>query len=216
MISKITSLSEYNSLFIQKIIDSKDSFLPLDQLTSDSIKNDRIIVLRSIYESISSQENDYDFHVNFYNSNYGPLSEDIHFPLSRSSNGSNAYVYPYSRTNFIDKYYSNILPSLVNKALIQMKDSNRIISIGSGAGKCVIIYPDLFDEEEYTQFSSTYNYSQAVLDTVNIHSLLASQQADINSLIKQNQILTDQIKKLESENIKISVARAEDYLTTWR
>lgn len=159
MISKITTIEDYNNLFIEPIIQNSNLFLPLDQLSSDAIKNDRINVLRNIYSEVIENNDDYNKHVDIYNSEYSPLSEELYAPITRFENTAIACVYPFSRSNFIDKFYSNILPSCVNQVFSFMKLSGRMISIGSGAGKCVIFYPDYFIEEDHSLLTNQYTYS---------------------------------------------------------
>lgn len=216
MISHIGSIPEFNHLFISPIINENDKFLPLDQLTSDAIQNNRIDNLRLIYTSLLNQENDYNHYVEIYNSEFGPLSESIYNCSSYFGSSVLPYVYPFSRASFIEKFYSNIFPSIVNKVISYMKDTGRFHSVGTGQGKCVIVYPDPFVSDDLENLTSSYTYSQAVLATVQINSLLVSQQADINALLKQNKKLEEQVDFLLKSNEDLANARAEDYLTTWR
>ena len=211
MITELSSIEEYNRLFIDSLTSSPDSFLPLDTLVSDAIANDRI----SILPEIQSSDLDYNQHVESYNSEFGPLSDNGYSPTSPFSANYAPLVFPYSRIAFIEKFYNDIFPSISNKVFAYMKQSGRVITIGSGPGKCVIVYPSYFTQEELSSLS-LISYSQAVLASVEINALITNQQADINYLIKQNAKLEQKIEELLSTQQSLQSARTEDYLTTWR
>jgi len=211
MISTVSTIEEYNNLFIDSLISSPDLFLPLDHLVTDAIINDRISILREIHSS----DLDYQHHVDLYNSEFGIGADSLYPTSSPYSSNYRALVYPHSRIAFIEKFYSNIFPSISNKVFSYMKESGRLFTIGNGPGKCVIVYPAYFSAEELSSLS-LISYSQAVLASVEINALITNQQADISYLIKQNAKLQQQVEQLTSTQQELQNARTEDYLTTWR
>lgn len=213
MIDQITSLEDYNSIFFERIINSSNSFLPLDDLSLDALFNDRIESLRFILEDENNE--DYSHYVDLYNLAYSPLNPSFSYSSPYSEEGIIPYLYPYSKSSFINSFYPDVFPSLVNHVISYMKQTGRLIHIGKGQGKALIIYPVLFQEQDYS-FLSPMSYSSIVSSTVNIASIITQQQADISYLTKIILNLEEQISLLKSKNQDLETMRVNDYLTTWR
>lgn len=211
MIFKIETLKEYNDIFIERII-SSDLFLPIDDITLDALHNNRIESLREIVEN--SDNHDYSYYSDLYLLQHSPLTPSFLFssPLSESSI---PYLYPYSKTSFISSFYPDVFPSLLNHVFTYMKETGRMIHIGQGAGKALILYPVLFSDSDFESLLPT-SYSEIVSSTVNVVSMITQQQADISYLIKKNAELTAKIQELTNLNNDIQRMREQEYLTTWR
>jgi len=211
MISKIKTLKEYNEIFIERII-SSDLFLPIDDITLDALHNNRIDSLREIVENRNT--NEYSYYSDLYLYFHSPLTPSfiVSSPLSDSII---PYLYPYSKTAFISSFYPDVFPSLLNHVFNYMKQTGRMIHIGQGAGKALILYPTLFSESDF-EFLIPTSYSEVVSSTVNVVSIITQQQADIAYLLKTNTELTLQIEELTNLNNNIQRMREQEYLTTWR
>jgi hypothetical protein len=206
MITVIDSLEEFNDRFInfndpQKV----DSFLPFDSMVNDALINNRIEELRIILED---SDNSYSYYEDLYNLKYSPLTEAQYI-----SNYS--LVYPYSKNNFIKQFFDDMLPSLSNHVLSYMKTTSRIVQIGAGKGKGLMINPVLFTEDDLL-FLKPLQYQNVIEAMVNVTALVNNQQADIKFLLDQNQELQTTNTILSLEQQAMNNARVQDYLTTWR
>jgi hypothetical protein len=212
MINQFQSLEDCNSIFIQRLITSSDSFLPLDDIALDALANDRIDSLRYILEDEEDQQ--YSYYSDLYNLSYSPLNTQNNYSSPYSENVV-PYFYPYSKASFISSFYPDVFPSLVHLVLSYMKQTGRLIHIGKGQGKALIIYPVLFQEQDYN-YLVPISYSSIVSNTVNIATMITQQQADISYLLKIISFLESELEQLKVQNKDLETMRVNDYLTTWR
>lgn len=213
MISVIDSLEEFNDRFInfndpQKV----DFFLPFDSMVNDALVNNRIEELRIILED---SDNSYSYYEDLYNLNYSPLTEEQYSSSTILVSSNHSLVYPYSKNNFIKQFFDDMLPSLSNHVLSYMKATSRIVQVGAGKGKGLIINPLSFQENDL-QFLKPLQYQSVIESMVNVTALLNNQQADIKFLLDQNQELKTNNTILSLEHQAMNNARVQDYLTTWR
>jgi hypothetical protein len=213
MISVIDSLEEFNDRFInfndpQKV----DLFLPFDSMVNDALVNNRIEELRIILED---SDNSYSYYEDLYNLNYSPLTEEQYSSSTILVSSNHSLVYPYSKNNFIKQFFDDMLPSLSNHVLSYMKATSRIVQVGAGKGKGLIINPLSFKEDDL-QFLKPLQYQSVIESMVNVTALLNNQQADIKFLLEQNQELKTNNTILSLEHQAMNNARVQDYLTTWR
>lgn len=206
MITIIDSLEDFNDRFInfndpQKV----DFFLPFDSIVNDALINNRIEELRIILED---SDNSYSYYEDLYNLNYSPLTQQQY-----SSDYS--LVYPYSKNNFIKQFFGDMLPSLSNHVLSYMKTTSRIMQIGPGKGKGLMLNPILFTEDDL-QFLKPLQYQNVIETMVDVVSLVNNQQADIKFLLEENEQLKTNNTILSLEHQAMNNARVQDYLTTWR
>jgi hypothetical protein len=206
MITVIDTLEQFNDRFIN-FNDSQrtDFFLPLDSMVNDALVNNRIEELRIILED---NDNSYSYYEDLYNLNYSPLTE--HQYISNYS-----LLYPYSKNNFIKQFFNDMLPSLSNHVLSYMKTTSRIVQIGAGKGKGLMLNPVSFTEDDL-QFLKPLQYQHVIEAMVNVTALVNNQQADIKFLLDQNQELQTTNTILSLEHQAMNNARVQDYLTTWR
>jgi hypothetical protein len=213
MINQVNSLEDFNSIFIQRIINASDSFLPFDDIASDAITNDRIESLRYILQD--EENKDYNYYSDLYNLSYSPLDTTSFVSPSPYLDQVISYFYPFSKSSFINAFYPDVFPSLVNQVISYMKQTGRIIHIGKGHGKALIIYPVLFQEQDYS-YLLPLSYSNIVSSTVNIANIITQQQADISYLLKTINTLQEELSFLKTQNQNLETMRVNDYLTTWR
>ncbi len=206
IIENITTVDQANELIIKPLV--MDYFLPLDSYTYDCIKNGRINFLRSAMESTNS----YDESVAEYSSLYECASLPEEYGITAYPD-TNQVVYPYSKSNLFKVVYPNILPSVINVYFNYMKSSNRIIQIGSGVGKCLLIKPVLFNEQDIDSVNSVeLPYAALTKLLVLATDHLAKQENDIKYLLtavsnaeRNNQYYSEKIQKLESQLINATM-----------
>lgn len=206
IIDSITTLDQANKLIINPL--NIEYFLPLDSFTYDCIKNDRINFLRETVESSDT----YDERIAQYSSLYecAELPED--YGITAYPDTSQV-VYPYSKTNLFKTIYPKIIPSVINLYFNYMKNTNRIMQIGSGVGKCLLIKPVFFTQEDIDVINSLDTpYSALAKLLVLATDHLAKQENDIKFLLnavsdaeKNNQYYSERIQKLESQIINTTM-----------
>jgi hypothetical protein len=213
IINNITDLAAANELIIQPLLKNEHTLLPLDQFTHACIINERIDFLRTATEANLT----YDEYVAEYIQQTGILDND------HSNYGITAFpevsqmVYPFSRTQFFKKFYSNVVPSVANLYFTYMKNTNRIIQIGSGVGKALLIKPVQFTEEDFTVIKSLdVPYTSMAQLLVQATDHLAKQEADIKFLLEK---ISDSDFIINNLNDKISFLESQVINTTtytWR
>jgi hypothetical protein len=219
MITSLPSISSINEIFIDRILNHLDQFLPYDRVTSHAIKNDKedshLEFWRTSLSNIINNVHPYDYYKQVYLlNNEVEESAPLHYS-SPLEDQTSAFVYPHSKAAFVSHFYPDLLPSMVNSVLGYMKTTGRMIHVGQGSGKSLIFYPVLFTEDDYLKLIPT-SYSDIITATVDINSTIINQQADINYLLKKNQELNLAVQALINENNSLQVSRTQDYLTTWR
>jgi hypothetical protein len=213
IINNITDLATANELIIQPLLKNEHTLLPLDQFTHACIINERIDFLRTTTEANLT----YDEYVAEYIQQTGILDND------HSNYGITAFpevsqmVYPFSKTQFFKKFYSNVVPSVANLYFTYMKNTNRIIQIGSGVGKALLIKPVQFTEEDFTVIKSLdVPYTSMAQLLVQATDHLAKQEADIKFLLEK---ISDSDSIINNLNDKISFLESQVINTTtytWR
>ena len=148
--NSITDLIHANKI-IDSILNNTNELLPLDQFTHNCIINDRIDYLKQVVTA----NHTYDEYVASYVTEYGELTNN------HLNYGINEYpevfqmIYPFSKNHFFKTFYSNILPSVMNCYYSYMKKNNRIMQIGTGVGKCLLIKPVYFTENDLIAIKSS-------------------------------------------------------------
>lgn len=213
IINNITDLSTANELIIQPLLKNEQTLLPLDQFTHACIINERIDFLRTTTEATLT----YDEYVAEYINQTGVLDNDY------SGYGITVFpevsqmVYPFSKTQFFKTFYSNIVPSVANLYFNYMKNSNRIIQIGSGVGKALLIKPVNFTEEEFVAIKSLdVPYSTLAQLLIQATDHLAKQEADIKFLLDKVSNAEESVELMRSKLIESESLLINTTMTTWR
>jgi hypothetical protein len=150
IINNMTDLLTANEVIIQPLFKNEQTLLPVDQFTHACIINERIDFLRLVTEATRT----YDEYIAEYIEQTGILDND------HSNYGITAFpevsqmVYPFSKTQFFKTFYPDVVPSVANLYFTYMKNTGRIIQIGSGVGKALIIKPVNFTEEDFIAIKS--------------------------------------------------------------
>jgi hypothetical protein len=141
--NSITDLVQANEI-IDSILNNTNELLPLDQFTHNCIINDRIDYLRHV----ASANHTYDEYVASYVTEHGELTNDhLNYGITEYPEIFQM-IYPFSKNHFFKTFYPNVLPSVMNSYYSYMKKNNRVMQIGSGAGKCLLIKPVYFSEDD--------------------------------------------------------------------
>jgi hypothetical protein len=179
IINSITDLTQANEI-IDSILNNTNELLPLDQFTHNCIINDRIDYLRHV----ASANHTYDEYVASYVTEHGELTNDhLNYGITEYPEVFQM-IYPFSKNHFFKTFYSNVLPSVMNSYYSYMKKNNRIMQIGSGAGKCLLIKPVYFSENDLNAIKSLeVNYSTMSQLLVQATDHLAKQENDIKFLL---------------------------------
>ena len=207
IISKIENAEQANKIFINPLInsyyfpDTKRHVMPHDSYTNDCIINGKFEELRNAFEDIEN----YESIISQYFSDAEYSSEVPQTGITERPEVKQ-YIYPYSRTHLFKNVYTFVLPSLVNFYFQYMKETNRFIQIGTGAGKALYFKPIPFSEEEFKNINfDTVNYNEVVKLMAKVVSQYSQQTADIEYLIslvenheKVNQDLLNQLQQVES------------------
>jgi hypothetical protein len=98
-----------------------------------------------------------------------------------------------------------------------MKNTNRIIQIGSGAGKCLLIKPVNFTEDDITAMKSLdVSYSTMSQLLVQATDHLAKQEADIKFLLDKVEVSQGYSKLLEKKVEILESQLVNNTMYTWR
>jgi hypothetical protein len=213
IITNITDLASANKLIIDPILSGDSTILPLDSFVHACIIGEHIEFLRRTTESVRP----YDESVADFVDQHGVLDNDP------SGYGITAYpdqsqvVYPFSKTQFFKTFYSNIIPSVANAYFNYMKNTNRILQIGAGVGKCLLIKPVYFTEEDITIINSLdVSYSEMSQLLVQATNHLAKQEADIKFLVEKLEVSQSYSRFLEKKAEILESQLINNTMHTWR
>lgn len=212
MISSLNTIEEFNQLFIDAPSEQRDLFLPYDELTCHALTNNRIEELRVVLEDT---DHDYEHHSNVYRLVHGEIEGSSYTFDSTYASNYLPLVYPYSKKSFMKQFFPEVLPSILNHVLSYMKATHRLIQLGNGSGKAMVLFAAPFTEEDLLHLKPI-DYQTVISFLVNTTSLINNQQADINFLLEENKNLKTINNTLSLEHEQMQNTRAQDYLTTWR
>jgi len=210
--NSITDLIHANKI-IDSILNNTNELLPLDQFTHNCIINDRIDYLKQVVTA----NHTYDEYVASYVTEYGELTNN------HLNYGINEYpevfqmIYPFSKNHFFKTFYSDILPSVMNCYYSYMKKNNRIMQIGTGVGKCLLIKPVYFTENDLTAIKSLdIDYTTMSQLLVQATNHLAKQETDIKFLLDKVESSQAYFKFLEKKVEILETQLINNTTHTWR
>ena len=210
--NSITDLIHANKI-IDSILNNTNELLPLDQFTHNCIINDRIDYLKQVVTA----NHTYDEYVASYVTEYGELTNN------HLNYGINEYpevfqmIYPFSKNHFFKTFYSNILPSVMNCYYSYMKKNNRIMQIGTGVGKCLLIKPVYFTENDLIAIkSSDVDYTTMSQLLVQATNHLAKQETDIKFLLDKVESSQAYSKFVEKKVEILETQLINNTTHTWR
>lgn len=210
--NSITDLIHANKI-IDSILNNTNELLPLDQFTHNCIINDRIDYLKQVVTA----NHTYDEYVASYVTEYGELTNN------HLNYGINEYpevfqmIYPFSKNHFFKTFYSDILPSVMNCYYSYMKKNNRIMQIGTGVGKCLLIKPVYFTENDLTAIKSLdIDYTTMSQLLVQATNHLAKQETDIKFLLDKVESSQAYSKFVEKKVEILETQLINNTTHTWR
>ena len=210
--NSITDLIHANKI-IDSILNNTNELLPLDQFTHNCIINDRIDYLKQVVTA----NHTYDEYVASYVTEYGELTNN------HLNYGINEYpevfqmIYPFSKNHFFKTFYSDILPSVMNCYYSYMKKNNRIMQIGTGVGKCLLIKPVYFTENDLTAIKSLdVDYTTMSQLLVQATNHLAKQETDIKFLLDKVESSQAYSKFVEKKVEILETQLINNTTHTWR
>lgn len=212
IIDNIEDLNTANQLIINPLTMGLNLLLPLDQFTHACIINDKIDFLKQTTESNRT----YDEYVADYIDLHGVLDNDpstygiVLHPIYRQM------VYPFSRKQFFKTFYPNILPSITNLYFNYMKDTGRVMQVGAGVGKCILIKAVNFTEEDFTVIKSLdFPYSSMTQLLVQATNHLAKQEIDIKFLTERNATIEKDLQQQHIYNAQLQNSILNKTMSTW-
>lgn len=213
IIDKITDLTQANEIIINRLSINTQALLPLDQLTYDCIINNRFDFLRQIDSNYT-----YDEHYATYVTQHGELTNDFnnHSYLTEYPDTS-ILVYPFSKNQLFKNFYSDVIPSLTNLYFNYMRNTNRIMQIGSGVGKCLLIKLVNFTEKDFIDIQNLdvpYSILANLLIRATDH--LAKQECDITFLSDAVKEYENQLLLMQNKIIKLESQLINNTTHTWR
>lgn len=211
IINNITDLTQANEI-INSILNNTNDFLPLDQFTHNCIINDRIDYLRNV----AGREHTYDEYFASYVTEHGELTNDyLGYGITEYPEVFQM-IYPFSKNQFFKTFYPNILPSIMNVYYSYMKKNNRIMQIGSGVGKCLLVKPVYFTEDDINIIKSLdVNYSTMSNLLVQATDHLAKQETDIKFLLDKVEVSQSYSKLLEKKIEILESQLINNTMHTW-
>lgn len=231
IINSIKDLDHLNYLCCDQFIDTDNCnrFLQFDNIAAYVIHSGTYNTLRT-YLDDGHDYSDYLSHlietypeVNFNNttsdtepvlSSVDVLSTyELYAPLS-----SNAgyYFFPYSKKEFISAFYSNVTPTLLESIFELMRSTGRLVQIGGGSGKAIVIKAEPLMPLHMSRFSQQIDPAQSIEQINSLTSTLSSVISDVQFYIDYIAHQDDRILQLQNtiEDLKSKINSA--YQTTWR
>lgn len=216
IIDNIKDLHAANEIILSPLLINTLSLFPFSKFTYDCIINNRIEYLRQVEERIDSERYDLENDISTYVASYGEL---IDLPESYGITDYPDYpqkVFPFSKTQFFNTYYSNVLPSIFNNFFTYMKNTNRIIQIGSGVGKCLLIKVVPFEQNDFVALQAMdYNYSELAKLLVQATNHLAKQETDIKFLTQTIEQLYSYAENLQKKVFSLESQIINNTMHTW-
>ena len=223
IINTLNDLDQVNQICYQQFLDldpnknydSSFNFIPFDYIASNIVATGNYTSLRNFTENFES----YTYRDWFTAQPQVVYTSEIARILdlySQYSDDSPVYLYPSSKKEFIQTYFANVTPTLSSYLFDLMKSTGRLIQIGAGQGKALIIKPSLFTEFHLSSAPSDRVPSEIISSIINDLSLLSSSLLDVDYYIQQINKKDEIIDSLNKyiENLSSQINHA--YQTTWR
>jgi hypothetical protein len=213
IISSIDSLDQLNQISYSQFLES--DLIHFDLVSAYIINNNMYANLRTAL----SVESYHDFSSRLVTEYYTALSSSetlATFETYASATDVLSYFYPYSIKEFTSQFFANVLPTLAETVISLMKTTGRIIQIGGGSGKAIIIKPQLMTDVHFQSIPKTVSPQDSILEIKNA-------VASLSSYVQDNQYLYDIINQkdqliiaLREEINQLNNKVLSVYQTTWR
>lgn len=213
IISSIDSLDQLNQISYSQFLES--DLINFDLVSAHVINNNMYANLRTAL----NVESYHDFSSRLVNEYSTALSTSETLATfetyAPASDGLN-YFYPYSIKEFTSQFFSDLVPTLAETVISLMKTTGRIIQIGGGSGKAIIIKPQLMTDVHFQSIPKTVSPQDSILEIKNA-------VASLSTYIQDNEYLYDIISQkdqliiaLREEINQLNNKVLSVYQTTWR
>lgn len=183
---------------------------PLDSIAADVIINGNYSFVRSYAGSYT------DFVTNYINTASSSEILRILELYSSYTEEFPVYLYPYSRKDFIETYFVDLVPTLSSSVFDLLKSTGRINQIGAGQGKALVIKPSLLTEEHLSSLPSVKS-TEEIISSINSELSLLTQSLSnteylMNKIAEKDQV----IESLQAQILELNSKINQAYQTTWR
>lgn len=215
LILSIDNLQTLNQIAFESFSLPNSRMIPFDNACAYVIYNKDF---KNFRQFVNNNQTTYDYvaslPVGKYDLNADVLST---YEVYSSSNSDQlVYFYPFGKLDFMRDYFANVLPTLANAIFDLMKSTGRIVQIGSGNGKAIVVTPSVFAEIHLSALPVVSNPKQSFEDISTALASVSSYVQNFDYLIEmishRDQVidsLRDQVKQLNDKVYSM-------YQTTWR
>jgi hypothetical protein len=214
IISSIDSLDQLNKLSYHQFLES--DLINFDLVSAHVINNNMYSNLRNALQIESYHDFSYRL-LNEYSTELATSETLATFETyAPVADGVNYYFYPYSSKDFTAQFFSNVVPSLSEIIINLMKSTGRIVQIGGGSGKAIIVKTQLMTQVHFDSIPKQVSPHQAILEInnsiVSLNSYIQNNEY-LNKIIEQkDQTIADLNSQIDELNKKVLSV----YQTTWR
>lgn len=216
IMNTISDLETLNTISCSQFTDSENiKVIPFDALCAYVINNNLYASLRTHLESGLTYE-EYKNSDSVSSFNLEDLDVIATLELYSPQNSSSVFLFPYSKKEFIINFLSNLTPTLSDFLYELMKSTGRLIQIGGGAGKAIVIKPSPMNESHLASIP-VYNSPEQIIESIissaqTLKEVLADKDYYLNIISEKDQI----IEKLSQEIVSLNNKIYSVYQTTWR
>lgn len=217
MITQIDSLDLLNSIAHERLVSDHPFKLSFDLRAAYVINNSSYSTLRSsLINGLTYSQ--YIDSTSFYS------IEDISSLLSTSelygwndnTPINSIFFYPFSLKNFYSDFYSDLTPSLYSALLTLLKTTGRIVQIGTGYGKSLIIKPQIMSDVHLQTLPSAVDPSKMIQSIQSVATSLSTYIEDNNYLLSVIEEKNNTINYLNNQIEELNKRLNLVYQTTWR
>lgn len=242
IINKIQNLDQLNTLCCEQFTDSIYNWLVHFDILSAYVINEGIY---SNLRSFLDNDGDYSDYLDHLQDSYPSVNFDEYVPTddvndpylpgepyvpalaqvntvatyelyAPANDNCTYFFFPYSKKEFISAFYYNVTPVLLESILDLMKSTGRLVQIGGGSGKAMVIKCQPFTETHLSHFPQPIDPSHAIQSITNLLSSLSSSFSNddfyVNYISKQDEIISHLNSRIEQLENKVNSI----YQTTWR
>jgi hypothetical protein len=215
IVSSIDSLDQLNSFSHDQFLES--NLITFDLTSAHIINNNMYGSLRSALER--ETYSDFTYRIIADNPDYGLITAEtlaIFETYAPAADGLNYYFYPYSIKEFASQFFSNLVPTLSDAIINLMKSTGRIVQIGGGSGKAIVIKVQPMTEVHFNSIPKDVSPHQSILGINNAVASLNSYIQNTEYLYKIIEEKDQLIISLREEINQLNNKVLSVYQTTWR
>lgn len=213
----ISTLEDLNDIAYQSLLTPTPRYLPFTDLSAWVIYNSQFKDFRkSVLNGQSNEDYIDSIDPSVYTYDVGHNAELTALSESYCANATDVFFYPFGKKEFILDFFSSLIPTLAESLYEMMNQSGRIVQIGTGNGKALVIRPSEFTETHLSslpQLNDPLSSLQTIMSSIqDIQNFVVNFNYILQIIdAKDSQIneLTQKIKDLDNKVYSM-------YQTTWR